>query len=125
MKKRYELTDEKIEVLGRTLFRVRALEMFPSRGLVIKPGDLGGFVESENNLDQEGFAWVSGSACIFENAQVSGSALVSRDAWVFGGAKVGGRVWICDDARVSGSAWLLGDRWVKNDTQLDGEFRSV
>ena len=73
--KKYELTDEFIEIFGgKKLYRIKALVSF---GVVVA-GQLGGFIESEKNLDQSlsGNAWVSG------NARVYGSARVYGDAWV-------------------------------------------
>ena len=46
----------------------------------IKAGDFGGWVESEDNLSQEGTAWVD------RNAIVIGKSVVKDDAWV-GGSK--------------------------------------
>ena len=66
--KKYELTDEKKQIAGRTLFRIRALRDFYD----VKAGDLGGWIESENNLSYSGDAWVFGDAW------------VSGDAWIFG-----------------------------------------
>lgn len=61
--KKYELTNEKKEFLGTTLYRIRALKNFElSDGTIIHAGDLGGWIEKEYNLSQEGFAWVSGNA---------------------------------------------------------------
>ncbi len=58
-RKKYELTDEFIEHWsGKKLYRIKALIDF---GLVVA-GSLGGFVESENNLDHNGNAWVYGNA---------------------------------------------------------------
>ena len=79
--KKYELTGEFIEHWsGKKLYRIKALVTF---GAVVA-GQLGGFVESEKNLDQSlsGDAWVSG------NARVSGDARVSGNAWVSGNARV-------------------------------------
>ena len=47
-------------------------------------GQLGGFVESEKNLDQSlsGNAWVSGDAQVYGNAWVYGDAEVYGNAWV-------------------------------------------
>ncbi|MFR8974806.1 MAG: hypothetical protein ACLVG9_02315 [Eubacteriales bacterium] len=71
--RKYELTNEKKEFLGRTLYRIRALKDFELLdGTIIHAGDLGGWIEKEDNLSQEGSAWVSG------NAQVSGNARVYR-----------------------------------------------
>ena len=71
--KKYELTAESIVKFGRTLFRIKALVAFGD----VEEGELGGFVEKEENLDQSGNAWVYG------NARVSGDAWVSGDAQVF------------------------------------------
>lgn len=45
-----------------------------------KEGDLGGYVEKDENLDQESDAWVSGNAWVYGNAEVSGNARVSGNA---------------------------------------------
>ena len=77
---KYKLTDETKEVLGRTLHRIVCVTAFAN----VAAGELGGWIESEKNLDQSGDAWVSG------DAQVYGNALVSGDAWVSGDAQVSG-----------------------------------
>lgn len=72
MEKKYELTDIKIEVLGKTLFRIRALRDI--KNFVIEKGDLGGYIEKEENLGHDGDAWVSGDAWVFGDARVYGDA---------------------------------------------------
>ena len=64
--KKYELTAESIVKFGRTLFRIKALVAFGD----VKEGELGGFVEKEENLDQGGNAWVSGAARVSGAAQI-------------------------------------------------------
>ena len=44
------------KVNGKTLYRIEALKSFGT----VRVGDLGGYIESENNLSHEGTAWVSG-----------------------------------------------------------------
>lgn len=58
--KKYRLTDEKIIVGYRTLYRIQALQDFEN----VKMGELGGWIESEKNLSHEGDVWVSGDADI-------------------------------------------------------------
>ena len=82
--KKYELTAESIMKFGRTLFRIKALVAFGD----VKEGELGGFVEKEENLDQSGAAWVSGAAQVFGDARVSGDAQVFGDTQVFGDAQI-------------------------------------
>ena len=72
--KKYSLTSNKIEVLGTTLFQIKAEMSFGS----VSKGDLGGYIEKESNLSMEGNAWVYG------NAQVSGDARVYGNARVYG-----------------------------------------
>ena len=73
---KYRLTDEKIIVGCRTLYRIQALRDFGN----VKEGDIGGYIESEKNLSQEGNAWVSGNAWVYGDAWVYGNARVSDDA---------------------------------------------
>ena len=57
--KKFELTTEFItNFLGTKLFRIKALVEFGK----VEKGELGGFVEKEENLDHDGDAWVSGDA---------------------------------------------------------------
>ena len=72
--KKYELTAEFIEKWGKKLFRIKALISFGS----VEAGELGGYVEKEDNLAQDGDAWVYGDA------------RVCGDAWVYGNAEVCG-----------------------------------
>ncbi len=105
MKKKYELTDETIEIMGKNLHRIRALRDFGN----VKAGDLGGFIEKEGNLSHVGNCWVGDSAKVFEYAAVCGdakvyeNAAVSDDAEVFGKAKIYGNARVYGRARVSGN----------------------
>ncbi len=74
--KKFELTSEFVTFLGKKLFRIKALISFGN----VEEGELGGYVEKEENLSDDGNAWVYG------NARVSGNAWVSGDAMVSGGA---------------------------------------
>lgn len=75
------------------LHRIRALKDVREG---VKAGTLGGYVQSADNLSQDGAAWiaddaiccedalVAGDACLTEEAIAKGSALVSGDADVGG-----------------------------------------
>ena len=63
--KKFELTSEFItNVLGTKLFRIKALVEFGD----VSAGELGGYIEKEGNLSQDGSAWVSGNARVYGNA---------------------------------------------------------
>ena len=101
---KYELTDETKVFYGVTLHRIRALTAV---GVLAAAGQLGGWVESEKNLEQSGDAWVYG------NARVSG------DAWVYGNARVSG------NAQVSGDAWVSKTRHYLTVGPVGSEDRTV
>lgn len=57
--KKYELTSEFVtNAFGTKLFRIKALVAFGN----VENGELGGFIEKEDNLSHDGYAWVSGNA---------------------------------------------------------------
>lgn len=58
--KKFELTSEFVTFLGKKLFRIKALVSFGD----VKEGELGGFVEKEENLDQSGNARLYGNAWV-------------------------------------------------------------
>lgn len=81
--KKFELTDEFVtNVFGHKLFRIKALVAFGN----VEKGELGGFIEKEDNLSHDGNAWVYGNAQVYGNAWVYGDAQVSGDARVSGDA---------------------------------------
>ena len=96
---KYELTDISYydDALDVTLHRIRALKNF---GNVAK-GELGGFIQRENNLSQEGDCWVFDDAKVFGNARVENDALVDTLAIVRDFAHIRDRAVISDLAVIS------------------------
>lgn len=66
----------------------------------VKRGDIGGWIESDDNLTQAGNAWVSGNAWVYGNARVYGNAMVFGRAMVYGNAMVYGDAMVCENALV-------------------------
>ena len=101
MENKFELTDNFIiNAFGVKLFQIKCTKSFK----YAKEGDLGGYVEKDENLDQESDAWVYGDARVYGNAWVYGNARVYGNAWVYGNARVYGNAWVSGNARVSGDA---------------------
>jgi NDP-sugar pyrophosphorylase family protein len=88
-------TDTK-NVGGKTLTRIRALKSFGK----VKEGDLGGYLESESNLDDRGSCWVGGNACVYEYARILDDAQVLENAQVYNKADISGRAIISKNAKV-------------------------
>ena len=106
MSKKYEFTEETITVRGVTLHRIKALAQFGD----VTPGELGGFIQSDENLSHTGDAWVCGDAVVYGDARVYGDAVVYGDARVCGDAEVYGNAEVCGNARVYGDARVASNK---------------
>lgn len=114
MNKKYELTDETFEIKGTVLHRIKALKDFGN----IKAGDLGGFIEKEENLSQEGNCWVEGgcsaefSGFIYGEARVRDNSIISKMSYIYGTAKIFGDS-VVDHAPVSSG--LFNNAYIERD----------
>ena len=104
MEKKYKLTDEYITIGDKKLYRIEALKDFAD----VKKGDEGGFVESEDNLSQDGNCWIYDDAKVYENAKICGNALVRRDAEIYGNAIIFSYASIEDNVKIYGNAKIFG-----------------
>ena len=117
--KKYELTSSVIIIEdGKVLYRIKALVDIPYHG--VKIGDLGGFVEKEENLSHDGDAWISNNAFVFENACIYDNACVSGDAHIFGNARIFGNAWVGDNACIFGSTWIHGNSCISGNAWISG-----
>ena len=117
---KYSLTKNKKVVNGIILFQIKAEMSFDE----VAKDELGGWIEKEENLSQEGNAWVYENAHVYGNARVYGNAWLYGGAWVYGNAQVSenarvygnaqvyGNALVSGDALVHGDAWVFGDAWV-------------
>lgn len=83
MIKKFELDlSSKITMFGIELFRIKALISFGN----VKKGELGGYVEKEENLSHPGDAWVYGDARVYGDAEVSklNDYIVFKNNWSSG-----------------------------------------
>ena len=132
MEKKYKLTEETINCCSKILYRIEALKDFGD----VKKGDKGGYVQSEENLSQEGDCWIYDNAQVFndakvydnakicknsqvyDNAYVYGDAIVINSAQVSDEAQVYGSAYVCDNARVYGNAQVSDNATVYCDAQV-------
>lgn len=121
--KKYELLkDDYKKVFGIKLYRIRALKDFG----VVKKGDVGGYIQKEENLSQKNTCWVYkeakvwGEARVYEKAKIYGEAKVWQEAKVYGEAIVCGKVTvygearICEEAAIYGEAEICGNAKIKS-----------
>lgn len=121
MNKKYELLkDDYINYRGRTLYRIKALRDFSN----VKAGDVGGYVQSEDNLSHKGDCWVYYNAKVFnnakihDNAKVRGNAQIYGDAEVFGSARIHGNAKIYDEAGIFDNATVFENARVCNNARI-------
>lgn len=102
--KKYEITDI-AHPDNPNLHRIRAVTDLTEDVLA---GMLGGYVESCDNLDQDGRAWISADAIACENAVVCGDAVLTDRAVAKGCAYVGKNATVMGDATVQDDAIVCG-----------------
>ncbi len=131
---KYQLTKQSRAINGHTLFQIQSLTNFNN----VKKGDLGGWVETENNLSQEGCCWIYDNACVYQgakvnknasvkgNAQLSGCCVVAGNAVVEHSAKITDFVIVRDHAKIMNSASLSQNviihenAMIKDNTSITG-----
>lgn len=108
--KKYELTSNEIEFQGHTLYQIRAVRSFAD----VARGDLGGFIESEDNLMQTGSCWVYDDAKVFDKALVANDAIIADNAVVKGDVGVFNNALIRGDAIVNDRAYIGGNAQIRD-----------
>ena len=115
--KKYRLTGNHINIGNRILYQIEALKDFGN----VKAGDLGGYIESKENLSQYDNAWVYGDAQVLGNAQVFDNARVYGNACVFDNARVYGNACVFDNAEVYGNALVYDNAQVLGNARVFGD----
>ena len=121
--RKYEMTANTKMYFGRKLYQIRALVNFED----IKAGDLGGYIEKEENLSHNGYAWVFNNAYVFGNALVYGNArvfdnvLIYGNAEVYGNARIYGNAFVFDNAQIYNNALVHGGAWIFNNALVYGD----
>ena len=128
--KKYEITDI-AHPDNLNLHRIRAVTDLNEDVLA---GMLGGYVESYDNLDQEGYAWISadaiacGDAVLTDYAVAKGCAYVGKNATVMGDATVQDDAIVCGGV-IMGKSCVCGYAVIRQDEQtlcapiIDGSAR--
>ena len=115
MEKKYELIPSDKE----GLYRVKALKDFND----VKNGDIGGYVESENNLSQYDDCWIYDNAVVRDNAEVCDNAQVCGKAIVCDNARIRGNAIVRDNARVLVNARVFGNAIIRDNAVVRGDAR--
>lgn len=104
MDKKYEFTGETFEDCGVTYHRIRALRDFGK----VRAGDLGGLIETEENLSQDGACWFDVQSRVNDNALVYGDAFVGGSIRITGNTEISGDIEVYGDGEIYGNTTIRG-----------------
>jgi carbonic anhydrase/acetyltransferase-like protein (isoleucine patch superfamily) len=111
---KYKLAENPIKFGNKTLFQIQALKDFSD----VKAGDLGGYIEQESNLSQEGSCWIYHNAKVYGSAEVSGNAIVCNNAKVYDDVRVGGNARVFNYAEVYHNAKVFDNAIVYDNAEV-------
>ena len=98
--KKYELVPETVkEFYSKPMYRIRALKDFSD----VKKGDLGGYVESEDNLSQTGNCWIYDDSIVGLGSRVINNAIVKDSSTVIGHSEISDNAIIEDSSHIDNS----------------------
>jgi hypothetical protein len=116
----YRLTRETKRIGNKVVYRIQATAPIEEFG--VGAGELGGWIEGEHNLSQDGLAWVAGEAIVMDQAVVTDDALVTEQAFIDGMAKISGSARVYGEAQVSDAVIITGNARVGMEVDLGGRF---
>ena len=127
MEKKYEFTNTDLYFKEMMLHQIRALKDFGN----VKKGDLGGWIESEDNLSQEGNCWIHDNvkvcnhARVYDNAIIGGNVLITNSAKIHDTAFIYNRnkdrrMVICDNAEIYGATRINGSGHIRDNATIYG-----
>lgn len=126
MSNNYELSTETENFNGIVCYRVRAIRNIP--GLGIFKGDLGGWVQSLDNVEDNaviaGNARATGNAVVKDNAVIQDDVIVRGNAVVKEESMISKSAIIDDDAVISGHAYISDNVLIENNAEV-GEYAVV
>lgn len=110
---------------GITIYRIEALKDFSD----VNKGELGGWIEKEDNLSQIGDCWVYDNACLFNdvavknNARIFGNATIRHDVIIWGNANIYGNATLYKSVKVYGDAYVYGYATITDKVKVFGNAR--
>lgn len=154
MEKKYKILKNKgrrkIALSNKYKYRIQALKDFSD----VKAGDIGGFVENENNLSQDGDCWiyndalcgddarifnnakiydnsmVCGKACIYDNVQMHDNAIISGKCYAKDNVILSGNAIVTDNVRLFNNvfikdAFIKGDMFIYQNINISGKLNII
>jgi hypothetical protein len=104
---------------GRTLYRIKALMTFTTTsGEIIYKDELGGYVQSEKNLDQNGTSWIFKGAIAMDDARVLNNAQLHHDALIKDKAIIKDKASAHNNVKITGHACVSQEAVITRNAQI-------
>lgn len=104
---------------GRTLYRIKALKDFVTTdGSLIHKDDLGGYVQSEANLDQKGNSWIFKGAMALDDSRVKDDAQLHHDALIKDNAVIKNQASAHNNVKITGHACVSQEAVITRNAQI-------
>lgn len=115
IEKKYKIREDlSVYHNGRLLYRIESLKDFND----VKKGDLGGYIECENNLSHKGNCWLYDNAKAMDKSEVTVNAVVKNEAILVHNALVSGNCQVSGDSRIKGSASIFDNAKIEENATL-------
>ena len=124
--KKYKILRERGIILrtGITVYRIEALKSFDN----VKKGDIGGYVESYDNLSQIGSCWIYDDSIVFQNAHIWDNSKVMYESYICENATISG-VSIISDSVIKGEVIVkdanIFSSGIKDKAYIHGKYTEI
>lgn len=131
------ISDGEMSIVEIKLYRIQALKTFTKPGgynPVVHVGELGGYVEAEDNLSQDGNCWlfdkarVKDGGKVLDDAIVCDKSLISKNSIIRGRSVIGGHCFVTNqsviiDSRLEGNVTVTGYSIIHSGSYLYGDIK--
>lgn len=131
------ISDGEMSIVEIKLYRIQALKTFTKPGgynPVVHVGELGGYVEAEDNLSQDGNCWlfdkakVKDGGKVLDDAIVYDKSLISKNSIIRGRSVIGGHCFVTNqsviiDSRLEGNVTVTGYSIIHSGSYLYGDIK--
>lgn len=120
MNKKYKMLRD--HSWGSGLHRIEAIKDFGD----VRRGDVGGFIQTEDNLSDIGTAWVYdnarvfGKARVYENAKLYDNSTITDNVSIYGNSELHSGCRLFDSCKVCDNAHIYGDVRMYDQTSVSG-----
>lgn len=121
---KYILTCHSLEFEGRILYRIQAIKDFGN----VKKGDIGGYVESTENLSHFGNCWIYNdakamdSSMVIDDAILEGQSIMKNHSIISCNSRCSGTTKLSQGSWIGDNSWLL-DSYIADCSQIEGNSR--